>query len=46
MGNQEVNWTELLEREYSDPVSLQVIAGQRASGISDKETYLLLESFG
>lgn len=42
---EEPNWTELLEKEYRDLYG-PLIDAQRKDGHSDKETYLLLESFG
>ena len=43
---QEINYTELLEKEYSKfKVARAVIQDCREDGISDKEIYETLESF-
>ena len=37
------NWTELLEREYADKMSQQLVTFWRAEGKTDEEIYNLLE---
>ena len=39
----EQNWTELLEKEYSDPASKQVVEAMRQRGKTDKEIYEFLD---
>lgn len=43
--NKEPNWTELLEKEFGSAYR-SLIAGRRADGYPDKETYELLDSWG
>ena len=37
------NWTELLEQEYADKMSQQLVTFWRAEGKTDEEIYNLLE---
>lgn len=39
----EQNWTELLEKEYSDPASKQIVELWRKEGQTDKEIYEFLD---